>query len=317
VVSALVDAEPWDGPRAEAAARTAETLADPLADGDLQLALALCYELHYDGLDGVPDEAEWDPRILAFRARLERLHLAALLEQVGTVPEVPPGGLVTVLRQLVADDPAPSLASWLQRHGGAEQFRDLVRQRSLYQLREADPHTWTIPRLRGRAKAALVEIQADEYGNGRPDRVHATLFAATMRALGLDDTYGAHWDSAIPAMLANLNTMSLFGLHRRWRAAAAGHLAAIEMTSTGPNRRYAAGLRRLGFEAATPYFEEHVEADAVHEQVAAVDLCGSLAADHPELVPDVVFGLQASLVHEGLFAVAMLERWGARARCPA
>ena len=40
--------------------------------------------------------------------------------------------------------------------------------RSLYTLKEADPHTWAIPRLHGAAKAALVEIQADEYGGGGP-----------------------------------------------------------------------------------------------------------------------------------------------------
>ena len=40
--------------------------------------------------------------------------------------------------------------------------------------------------------------------------------------------------------------MSLFGLHRRLRGALVGHLAAFEMTSSIPNRRYGDGLRRLG-----------------------------------------------------------------------
>ena len=63
--------------------------------------------------------------------------------------------------------------------------------------------------------------------------------------------------------------MSLFGLHRRWRGAALGHLAAVEMTSSEPSRRYSAGLRRLGFdERVTVFYDEHVEADAVHEQIA-------------------------------------------------
>ena len=58
----------------------------------------------------------------------------------------------------------------------------MLMQRSAYTLREADPHSWAIPRLEGRAKAALVEIQSDEYGGGRPQRVHAELFARAMRA---------------------------------------------------------------------------------------------------------------------------------------
>ena len=85
----------------------------------------------------------------------------------------------------------------------------------MYQLKEADPHTWAIPRLTGRAKAALVEIQADEYGGGRPERMHSALFARTMRGLGLNDSYGGYVD-AVPAIsLASVNMMSLFGLNRQ------------------------------------------------------------------------------------------------------
>lgn len=41
--------------------------------------------------------------------------------------------------------------------------------RSAYQLKEADPHSFALPRVpAGRAKAAFVEIQADEYGGGVP-----------------------------------------------------------------------------------------------------------------------------------------------------
>ena len=58
--------------------------------------------------------------------------------------------------------------------------------RSAYQLKEADPHSWAIPRLWGAPKAAMVEIQADEYGGGRADWIHAELFARAMRAVGLD-----------------------------------------------------------------------------------------------------------------------------------
>ncbi len=47
------------------------------------------------------------------------------------------------------------------------------------------------------------------------------------------------------------------------------------MTSSLPNARYAKGLRRVGFDgAAIEFFDEHVEADAVHENIACVDLAG-------------------------------------------
>ena len=96
-----------------------------------------------------------------------------------------------------------------------------------------------------------------------------------MEAVGLDRAYGAYLD-LIPAItLATVNLMSLFGLHRRWRGAIVGHLALFEMTSSIPNRRYGDGLRRLGFgRRRDAFFDEHVEADAVHESIAAVDLAG-------------------------------------------
>ena len=90
--------------------------------------------------------------------------------------------------------------------------------------------------------------------------------------------------------------MSLFGLNRRLRGAVVGHLAAFEMTSTLPNKRYAQGLRRLGApEEAVAYFDEHVEADAVHEQIAAHDLAGGLVREEPTLSADVLFGARAAL----------------------
>ena len=84
--------------------------------------------------------------------------------------------------------------------------------RSLYQLKEADPHSWALPRLSGRAKAALIEIQIDEYGNGRLARMHSELFRTTLRGLGLSDDYGYYVDAVPGITLALSNVMSLFGL---------------------------------------------------------------------------------------------------------
>ncbi len=107
-----------------------------------------------------------------------------------------------------------------------------------------------------------------------------------MRGVGLDSTYGAYVDLVPAPVLASLNAMSMFGLNRRLLGAIVGHLAAFEMTSSLPNRMYGDGFRRLGFgEDVTDYFDEHVEADAVHEQIAARDLAGALGEDRPEYIP--------------------------------
>jgi hypothetical protein len=85
------------------------------------------------------------------------------------------------------------------------------------------------------------------------------------------------------------------------------------MTSTLPNRQYAAGAIRLGAsEDEARYFTEHVEADAVHEQIAAHDLCGSYVQQHPEAIADVLFGARCSLAIDDLFAHHLLTKWDQR-----
>ncbi|WP_405433075.1 iron-containing redox enzyme family protein [Micromonospora sp. NBC_00617] len=285
--------------------------ADAVGDEDLQLTLFLCYELHYRGWSGVDESWEWQPTLLALRARVERPFEAALRRLAGA-PAAPAGGVAAGLGELVATDDGPPLAATLQRHGDLTQFREFVAHRSVYHLREADPHSWALPRLGGPAKAALVEIQTDEYGNGRLDRMHAELFRRTLDRLGMDTGYGAHLDLAPAVTLATNNLMSLFGLHRRLRGALLGHLAAFEMTSSLPNRRYGNGLRRLGLdEVATRFYDEHVEADAVHEQIAAHDLCGGLVRAEPALASDVLFGAAAALAVDRLFAAHLLDSWAA------
>jgi len=288
---------------------------DPLADEDLQLALYCCYELHYRGLPGIDERWEWQPSLLALRGALEARFEAALHDAVGDVGAPPaPEEMDVALRAIEDADESPSLSHYVERDATADQVLEFLAHRSAYQLKEADPHSWAIARLSGPPKAALVEIQADEYGGGRPERVHAQLFADAMTAAGLDARYGAYLDHLPAATLATVNLMSLCGLHRRLRGAIVGHLALFEMTSSIPNRRYATGLRRLGLEAATPFFDEHVEADAVHEAVAAVDLAGGLARQEPALAADILWGASALLAVEGRWARTLLDAWEA-GRC--
>jgi hypothetical protein len=288
-------------------------IVDPLSDDDFNLALYCCYELHYRGFDGVDERWEWDPVLLMLRARLEEVFETGLGEALaGWTP--PPASAATMdvaLRAIIDADDGPSLSRHLETRGTAEQFREFLVHRSAYQLKEADPHSWAIARLSGPPKAALVEIQADEYGGGNPARVHATLFAQTMAAAGLDDTYGAYLGRLPGVTLATVNLMSLFGLHRRNRGKIVGHLALFEMTSSIPNRRYATGLRRLGLNDTdvTAFFDEHVTADAVHENIAAVDLAGGLVRIEPPLIDDILYGARALVELEARWATALLDAW--------
>jgi hypothetical protein len=283
---------------------------DPLSDEDLQLALYLCYELHYRGLPGVEDEWEWDPGLLELRLRLEREFERGLRDAVPPSPEPVPAAGIDLTLRAIAEADGPSLSSYVKVSASLEEVLEFVVHRSAYQLKEADPHSWAIPRLSGAPKAAIIEIQSDEYGGGRAEWIHAELFGRAMRALGLDSEYGAYLELIPGVTLATVNLMSLFGLHRRWRGAIVGHLALFEMTSSIPNRRYGEGLRRLGFGGdATLFFDEHVTADAVHEAIAAVDLAGGLAHQDAALGADIVWGARALSHLDARWASHVLSCW--------
>ena len=281
---------------------------DALIDDDLHLALYCCYELHYRGFAGVDPEWEWWPSLLGLRRTLERAFEQRLAEEVGPIDPVL--DVQAALAQVIDDGGGPSLSGYMSERGTLQQMREFCIHRSAYQLKEADPHTWGIPRITGEAKAAMVEIQADEYGEGSLADMHSTLFAGTMRALGLDTTYGAYLDLLPGTTLATVNLVSMFGLHRQWRGALVGHLALFEMTSVMPMGRYSRALERLGLGTeARRFYDVHVLADAVHEVVASERLAAGLVADEPELAEDVVFGARAVMALEARFAAMLLDAW--------
>jgi hypothetical protein len=214
------------------------------------------------------------------------------------------------LQHLLKDESGPSLSTYLCENGDYDELTEFVIHRSIYQRKEADPHTWAIPRVRGRAKSALVHLQTDEYGGGRPGRSHAELFAKTMAALGLNPTPGAYVDHVPAVTLATDNLISFFGLHRRWRGALVGHLAAFEMTSVVPMSRYASAVRRiLPGEDGAEFYDVHVEADVAHGEIAATDLVIGLAESDDVAAADILFGAASLLGLERRFASHLLDSW--------
>ena len=225
----------------------------PSADSseDEALALWILHELSYGGFEDVDERAEQHPAVLAVRSILED-QLEERLRARCTVAElVDPGDVPDRLIAMVEADDGPSLADHVRRHADRDEVLELLRQRSVYHLKESDPTAWVVPRLPVRAKAALVELQYDEYGAGNPNRLHSHLFARGLASVGLDPDYGAFVDEALPETLEMNNAASLFGLHRRLRGAAMGHLAAFEMTSSLPSRKMVQGLDRLALDAVT------------------------------------------------------------------
>lgn len=298
VIGALSGDQPWD----DVPATSPSSLEDDM------LTLWIAHELHHRGLPGAGD-AEWAPELLVVRRRIEReLEERLRARAIGRAPTaVDPDSLL----DFVHAHEGRSLAAHVQRSATEAQTRELLWFRSLYHLKEADPTTWVVPRLPVAARCALLELQFDEYGAGRPERLHAHLFAEGLRACGMDAREGAAIDD-VPIEVLEMNvTLTMFGLQGRLRGAAIGHLVAFEASSSGPSRRMARGLRRLGLpDEMADYYDEHVEADAVHEQTAARFIAGALLDAEPELAGDVAFGAFTCLDLEDRFTEAMMRRWG-------
>ncbi len=276
---------------------------------DLHLALYVCYELHYRGFAGIDPRWEWNPVLLAVRSQLEDLFLEAVRREVGEIGDGESAGAeMDALCVEPVDGTGPSY--YLRDEGTWEQMQEYFVHRSMYHLKEGDPHAWAIPRLTGQAKASFVAIEYDEYGGGKGAHVHQRLFADLMDAAGLDSSYLGYLDAVPAEALAAVNLMSMFGLHRELRGAAIGHFASTEITSPPGSRRLVDALNRMGApEPCVHFYAEHVEADAVHEQVVRVDVVGDLVANEPELDRDVVFGIRARDLIEERLAAHMMECW--------
>jgi hypothetical protein len=281
---------------------------DPLQGEDTHLALYLLYELSYRGVAGVDEGWEWHPDLLRLRAQLEERFTRALRDLVGALPE--PDDVTTFLQELTTPGDGPSIAAWVEERGSLDHLREQAVHRTAWQLKEADPHSWAIPRLAGRPKAALVEIQADEYGEGVEGDIHAELYALTMERLGLSSRPN-HYLELLPGItLATVNLVSMFGLHRRWLGAVVGHLAVFEMSSVTTMSRYAAALRRLEFDPWTIlFYDTHVVADAHHQTVAATDLAAGLVEQDPHRAQDVVFGALTLAALEAKLTERVLGAW--------
>lgn len=285
---------------------------DPVTGDDSALALYLLYELHYRGLEGVDEHWEWQPELLAARQRIEGAFLETVQAAV-PMPDSPPDIAEALRRRTDIDlDDGTTLASFCEDEASWEQFREICIHRSAWQLKEADPHSWALPRLGGRPKAALAEIQSGEYGEGAERDVHQNLYALTMSHLGLDSRYGYYIDKLPGVTLATVNLVSLFGLHRAWLPAMVGHLASFEMTSVAVMSAYSAALRRLGApQEASHFFDVHVVADAHHQNVAADELAAGLVEQLPACDRLILFGADALAWIESQFSDHVLGAWRA------
>lgn len=297
---------------------------DLLTDDDAQLALYCIYELTYRGFVEI-DEAkdlEHDCLVRSLASHLEAGFLAAVRALThddggARVDEVARDrGAAAAVDLLLSRAATPSLSAFVEERGTMQQFCELLVHRSAYQLKEADPHTRGISALpAGARKAAMVDIQFDEYGNGTPGTSHAELFWAALDSAGLNSAYGSHVSRLPAATLATGNLLNMFAAHRCHLGALIGHLALFEMTSVEPMGRYARAAARLGLPPdVVAFFAVHVVADEEHGRLGHDVLLGPTVghATRDGLDPaDLAFGAHALLLVEAMFAGHVLRSWNA------
>ncbi len=155
---------------------------------DLQLALYVCYELHYRGFSGVDPRWEWDIGLLNLRRRMEEDFLARLESDAGQDShEYAIAAELDALMREPEDD--ANLSVHLAEYASWEHMQEYFAQRSIYHLKEGDPQAWVIPRLSGQAKASFVAIEFDEFGGGHGNALHQSLFGDLLAAAGMDPEY--------------------------------------------------------------------------------------------------------------------------------
>lgn len=276
---------------------------------DVQLSLYVCYELHCRGFAGVDPGWEWNPGLLHLRSRLEDAFLTAVRRDVGPVG----GNADEEMHQLsVTPDAENAAAQYLRRAGTWQQMREYFVHRSLYHLKEGDPHAWAIPRLTGQTKAWFAAAEFDEIRAGDCENVHQRLFTDLMVAAGLDPTYLAHLDTVPAETLAVVNLMSLFSLHRQHRGAAVGHFAANEITRSPVARGLVEALNRVQApDECRAFYRRNAEGDGSHGQIVRTRVVGDLIGREPGLEPDVVFGMRAFGVVEDRLATHLTRCWSA------
>ncbi len=253
----------------------------------VRLELESAFERSLAGYE-LPDDMPEDPE--AFGAWLEDL---ALRRDIG----LPPSGM----------------AGFYRERATLEQMKEIVAQRSLFFLSEPDPWAMVIPTLRGEAKAGLLDVLLDEYGWGRHDHMHSTVYENLMTALGLETGFDAYFDRTAWQYLASLNYQWMTARHRRLCRRMYGYIYLVEADSPDSMREYLAAWERLGItdEDVTKFYDLHVTADEGHSQVALEEMLMPVVRAEPDARAEIARGVVEGRVLHHAFSTHLAASFSA------
>lgn len=292
---------------AQRLARTAFDEGDPAALEEAHRAL---YSIYADRV-WRPKSSAQGPQLLQFRQILEaafRDQLDRTRAEVG-VNLTPPASDHGAWFESLALGPHPrddgSWGLYLHEDASLDALKRVVAQRSLFFLREPDPWIYAVPTLTGVARAGLIDLLLDEYGWGKLDRMHSTIYANLMEALDLETEldhyeYGTSWQ-----FLATLNHQWMCALDPALSRRLIGTIYLTEADSPQAMNNYLAAWARLGIDdpRVLEFYELHVLADENHRDVALQEVAVPVAADEGvEAAREIATGIFDARTLEAEFA---------------
>jgi hypothetical protein len=281
---------------------------DALSDDDFELALYLCYEMHFRGLASA--EWAWDPGLKKFRSELERAFVNRLRDEINDFTMHYTFDTVSALDEVIEECAGSSLMSYFDDSGTIDQFREFCVHRSVYQFRADYNAPDTTPQSEFDPVPASTSVRFEDLGSSVDAQLRSSFFSTTMSSLGLDNSHGSYVEIVPGVTLATVNLKSMFSFHPHWRAAMFGHAAASEVTSLESMERYCRALNRFGLEAVGRRFVDvAVPFDARRPLIARNQVFAELLTAEPKLATDVIFGAAAVLLLEQRFADHLLDAW--------
>jgi len=267
--------------------------------------------------DAVRDQ-EHDLTLIALRLELERA-FEAQLDRLAPLPEAAPQDPEAIrawLSDLALERDlfgGPSMGAYYRERATLGQLKEVVAQRSLFFLKEPDPWTMVIPSLRGKAKAGLIDLLLDEYGWGRFDQMHSTVYERMMEKLGLETGYDHYLDRTAWQFLAGLNYQVMVGRHRRLCRRMYGYVFLVEADSPGSMRNYLQAYARAGVDdpEILTFYELHIDADEGHADVALNEVVMPVVRDEPDAATEIARGVVEGRWLHGLFSTHLHEAFSA------
>jgi hypothetical protein len=239
----------------------------------------------------------------AFRDQLDRTRSEAAIDLT------PPASDHGAWFEQLALGPHPfddgSWGIYLHEHATLDAMKSVVAQRSLFFLREPDPWIYAVPTLTGVAKAGLIDLLLDEYGWGKLDRMHSTIYANLMEALDLETELDHYEYTTSWQFLATLNHQWMCALDPALSRRLVGTIYLTEAESPQAMNNYLAAWDRLGIDdpRVLEFYELHVQADENHRDVALHEVAAPVAeAEGPESAREIATGIVDARTLEAEFA---------------